>query len=100
VDVSTAGCVHRHWDGCFKCGADVSTAGCVHQHWDGRFDCGAGILCGADISTAVCVAAAWNATQVEEVNLLDFEGMLTDDVDTYEWDKADDMDWNSFELQV
>ena len=38
--------------------------------------------------------------QVEEVNLLDFEGMLTDDVDTFEWDKTDDMDWNSFELQV
>jgi len=37
-------------------------------------------------------AAAWNAMQVEEVNLLDFEEMLADDVDTVEWDKIIDMD--------
>jgi len=44
--------------------------------------------------------AAWNAMQVEEVSLLDFEEMLADDVDTFEWDKVHDMDWNDFEIEV
>jgi len=44
--------------------------------------------------------AVWNAMQVEEVNLLDFEEMLADDVDTVEWDKVIDADWNEFELEV
>ena len=47
-------------------------------------------------------AAAWNVLQVEEVDLLKFEEMLVDDVDTVEWDKSvDDMEWgDSFELEV
>jgi hypothetical protein len=38
--------------------------------------------------------------QVEEVSLLDFEEMLADDVDTVEWDKVHNIDWNDFELEV
>jgi len=47
-------------------------------------------------------AATWNAMQVEEVNLLEFEGMLVNDADTVEWDKFnDDAGWgDSFELEV
>ena len=37
-------------------------------------------------------ATAWNTMQVEE--------MLADDVDTVEWDKVHDVDWDDFELQV
>jgi len=32
-------------------------------------------------------AAAWNETQFEEVNVLDFEEMLVEDVDSSEWAK-------------
>lgn len=31
--------------------------------------------------------AAWNATQVEEVNLLDFEEILLEDAECLAWDK-------------
>jgi len=49
-------------------------------------------------------AAAWNATQVEEVSLLDFEQMLVDDTEGVEWDKDEVEGWNQwnddFELIV
>lgn len=32
--------------------------------------------------------SAWNAAQVEEINLLDFDEMLLNDIDTLEWDKT------------
>ena len=47
-------------------------------------------------------AAAWNTLQVEEIDLLKFEEMLIDDVDTIKWDKlVNNMEWDdSFELEV
>ena len=44
--------------------------------------------------------AAWNASQVEEV--MDFEELLTEDVDCLAWDKKLDfnMDLDTFELVV
>jgi len=52
------------------------------------------------LSLGIYDAAAWNAMHVKQVNLLDFEEMLADDVDTVEWDKVINTDWNDFELEV
>ena len=41
--------------------------------------------------------AAWNAAEVEEV-MLDYEEMLLDDVDAFEWEK--ELDSDSFELEL
>jgi hypothetical protein len=41
--------------------------------------------------------AAWNAAQVEEV-LLDYEEMLLDDADAFEWEK--ELDFDDFELEL
>jgi len=41
--------------------------------------------------------AAWNTAQVEEVPL-DYEELLLDDIDAFEWEK--ELDFDSFELEL
>ena len=41
--------------------------------------------------------AAWNAAEVEEV-MLDYEELLLDDVDAFEWEK--ELDSDNFELEL
>ena len=41
--------------------------------------------------------AAWNTAQVEEV-LLDYEELLFDDIDAFEWEK--ELDFDNFELEL
>ena len=40
---------------------------------------------------------AWNTAQVEEV-LLNYQELLLDDVDAFEWEK--ELDFDSFELEL
>ena len=44
--------------------------------------------------------AAWNATQIDEVNLLDFEEMLVDEVDMADWDDVGGINGGEFKLEV